>query len=348
MPDQSNYRIWHTYPIRFIYNNTGYINEECFNNIANEFMQIWRNTYPGLRAIVIGDNLDAHRSVKVIQQGLNHDIHWWFLVRNTTHWSQPLDNLVFASFKKMTYQMLDRGLYAKAITGNVLDVDFVTLVLDAWNKSITPPVIRRAFTNTGLAPFNKKKILELLNTNHIDAVAPIKSVKENTTKSTNDVKESCIKGVITVWNKYVANYKAEKRPLAKPKANVKKNVPYDPLNILLYDQNRKADECRLEKERQEARNRKKEESQQRIKEKEIAKAMRDEELANRRREKAAKLAEKEKRRKENTCAANCGRTCRVGSGWVGCSNCDFFWICPSCYGESKIKRKLTLHEKKCN
>ena len=87
-------------PPLLFFNETGYLNTAIFDQILDHFTSVWEQCHPGLHCCLIGDNLAAHRDLKILQKALDHGIYMTFLVEGTTHWSQPLDNLLFASLKQ--------------------------------------------------------------------------------------------------------------------------------------------------------------------------------------------------------------------------------------------------------
>jgi hypothetical protein len=64
--------------------------------------------------------------------------------------------------------------------------------------------------------------------------------------------------------------------------------------------------------------------------------------------KQKKLKEINCRRKINQCKKECGRTCRTGSGWVGCEVCEEYWFCFDCIKDLVVQRRLLRHKEKCS
>jgi hypothetical protein len=77
------------------FNESGYLNGEIFPQIIDHFIRTWKLKHPRLHCCLLGDNVSAHRDLKVIKKGLDNGVYLNFLVENTTHWFQPLDNLLF-------------------------------------------------------------------------------------------------------------------------------------------------------------------------------------------------------------------------------------------------------------
>ena len=82
------------------YNDTGYLNGEIWSQILDHFCGVWNIRYPGVVCCCFGDNLSVHREPVVVQKAILKGVYLSYFVRNTTHWSQPLDNLLFACLKQ--------------------------------------------------------------------------------------------------------------------------------------------------------------------------------------------------------------------------------------------------------
>ena len=87
------------------------------------------------------------------------------LPANTSHFLQPLDHVCYANFKRKlareTYQAMCEGVYG----GVDLKVTFFSLALDVERSAFTPKVIKKAFVETGIFPFNPDRIRELASIN---------------------------------------------------------------------------------------------------------------------------------------------------------------------------------------
>ena len=157
LPIESNIAVRsNNFEYKILFSDTGYMNDILFEEIAQIFMGRWKILYPGLICIVLGDNLDQHRNINVIIEGKNHDIHWWFLVENTTHWSQPLDNGVFARLKQILYKKIEDKFFLTGFKPYSTKLSLIPLLQEAQKEAYTPEVIKKAFLVTGIYPFSKK------------------------------------------------------------------------------------------------------------------------------------------------------------------------------------------------
>ena len=135
-----------------------------FDQILDHFTSMWEQHHPGLHCL-IGDNLASHRDLKILQKALDHGIYLTFLVEGTTHWSQPLDNLLFARLKQEIGQLARHLAFHQVFTQEEL-FSLVAITLESACRAFSKKVIVKAFQETGLWPLNKAKIEELARINH--------------------------------------------------------------------------------------------------------------------------------------------------------------------------------------
>ena len=266
-------------------------------------------------------------------------------MENTTHCLQPLDNLVFAAFKRKLYSIVDEKLYASSICGFTLDPTIIPSLLDAWNQSVSEEVIRKAFEITGLAPFSAKTIRALLKANHMGEESDGSDGSSTEEFSGDEIANQAVKGVRQVLSNIIEPQKQLQQQLKTVRTPVQRYIGYSPMDVIQQHQNREKEKAEKQLAKENARKQRELEANERKKQKEEANKRREEERVTKRREKELRDIEKANHLLAHTCAAGCGKTCRTGPGWVGCEKCDLFWVCPDCYSQSKYKRKLTLHEK---
>ena len=80
--------------------------------IFSGFLDHIKNITPGQEYIVFLDNLPQHTQMKTIEKGLNERVECIFLVKGSTHYSQPCDSYPFGSMRKIITLYLFRGLPA--------------------------------------------------------------------------------------------------------------------------------------------------------------------------------------------------------------------------------------------
>jgi hypothetical protein len=327
-------------PVIF-FNDKGYLNKVNFPKIIDHFTSVWKQNHPGLDCCLIGDNLKTHRNVEVIKKALNNGVYMNFLVQNTTHWSQPLDNLLFARLKQEIKSLAENLAYLQMFTEKHV-FSLVDVVLEAAHKAFTHDTVMSAFKSTGLVPFNHDKIEELARKNHDPATD---------TYVPNERDEYIINKVVKSLTTYLSQVKKEANEkegkITKVRARVVRNEMYFAEDILAADKKRREEE---EKKALETEREKQKKFDERKRKREEVEVKKQATFAARAAKKAQKDEEREKKRRKketNTCKAKCGRTCKTGPEWVGCSHCETFWVCPECYRKRTVKQQVAKHEREC-
>ena len=61
-------------PFKIMYTESGYVKSETFAEIMKDFCQTWTEKHPGLDCLCIGDNLAAHKQLKVLKDCLDNNV----------------------------------------------------------------------------------------------------------------------------------------------------------------------------------------------------------------------------------------------------------------------------------
>ena len=138
---------------------------KCSSACFKTFCEEWRIRYPGLDVFVFGDQLGTHVQYDLTKSALAMGVHMWPLPSNTSHFLQTLDHLVFATFKKMIAKETYAAVVCATFSGQDLDKILFGIVLDIELSAFTPRIIRAAFRNTGLHPWNPAMIVKLAQEN---------------------------------------------------------------------------------------------------------------------------------------------------------------------------------------
>jgi hypothetical protein len=142
------------------FNESGYLNSESFPQIIDHFIRTWKLKHPGLHCCLLGDNVSAHRDLKVIKKGLDNGVYLNFLVKNTTHWSQPLDNLLFARLKQEIVKIVRQLTWLQIFCEDGL-FSLIDIILTAAVEAFTVKAVMKAFCDTGFVPYNRAIIEDL-------------------------------------------------------------------------------------------------------------------------------------------------------------------------------------------
>jgi hypothetical protein len=100
-----------------------------------------------------------------MKKTMNHQIFQTFFVLNTSHWSQPLDNLLFARLKQEIYNSVQEHSFLQVFVEESMFF-FIDEVMEATKKAFTFQAIQHSFEITGLWPFSLTKIWKLAEINH--------------------------------------------------------------------------------------------------------------------------------------------------------------------------------------
>jgi len=266
-----------------------------------------------------------------------------FLVAHTSHWSQPLDDLLFALLKNAVAAQTARLAYLQAFTTDNL-FSFIQIVLKAARGAFTPHNIKKSFKETGLYPFHPEILRDLIEKNHDPISDPNNPSSSSPSGSLVEKTTACLQRVLQEQRLGVEK---QKKKVVRVKVSVKKCQGYDPHTMLKnhferVEQKKKEDKEDAERKKIKEENRKRNREKD-AKDKEERKRLRLEN--NKKREE--KRREKEESKLALTCKAGCGSTCRTGPQWVGCDYCEIYWVCPACYKIPTVKGKLTKHENAC-
>lgn len=110
--------------------------------------------------MIIFDRHSAHLSPDSIVTLLENNIQPLLLPAHMTHVMQPLDDVPFATFKRILAEM-KREQTAQHVQRRERPNNIIQqVVVEAFTASFTENVIRSAFERTGIWPLNENMILE--------------------------------------------------------------------------------------------------------------------------------------------------------------------------------------------
>ena len=226
----------------------------------------------------------------MVQKAFENQVSLCFLVAHTSHWSQPLDNLLFASLKQQVTNITSERAYLQTFSQtNVFS--FIDFVLQGAEKAFTSKTIAKAFKETGLFPFSEEKILQLAKENHLPGGD---DAGWTPTSEHEYLIEKMTQQVTLIVEKTVEKASEEGKKIRRVTSTVKKNRGYDPADMIEEEKRIQEEKKTKEKEKklakeQKAQEREKKREEQEQKElrkrgKEKRKMLRERELTKRRRE----------------------------------------------------------------
>jgi hypothetical protein len=151
-----NRKVFTTY---YMFTETGYVNEEAWIAIMEQLKKDMANLYPGLTPIVICDNLKAHRTDAAVSWFVKNGMHMVLFPPNVTHFLQPCDDKVFAVFKRKMHMLIQERTAILTPTNKDLGSILIGIAQEV-DPSIGPDIIKASFRDTGVWPFDGRKIVD--------------------------------------------------------------------------------------------------------------------------------------------------------------------------------------------
>ena len=149
-------RCW---PRFYCWTETGFFTGEAFEAVMAKFSDEWATRNPGIPSILFGDQLGVHRQPDIIERALGKGVYLFFLPRNTSHITQPLDEAPFGVFQRLVATGAQQGV----IDGMLGDEGTRNALLEAAyaaeSRAFLPNVIIGAFRRCGLWPFDPERML---------------------------------------------------------------------------------------------------------------------------------------------------------------------------------------------
>ena len=277
---------WNRY---YGFTTTGYINNDMFRECFNSFMDEWALQHPGKRVFTVGDQLNNHIQIDLCKDALGRGVEMWLLPSNTSHFLQPLDHVFFATFKSMLFKEAYPTIVRSVFGGQDLDETLFLMALDIERKAFQPQIIRSAFRETGLWPWNPDKIRKLTMENSgIAALSPEEVIEKRAI-------DSCS----TLIKKLADEGEALGKRARTYTTSVPLNGLHSPAKRLKWAEDA------------------------------AAKAQEDaEEKAKKRKAREDAEKEKAQRRASSKCCEDsCQKIRRCGKAWAHCENCSVL-LCP--------------------
>ena len=309
----------------YLFTENGYLNDEAWNEIMESYISLTRNIWPGLHNVLFLDRLGAHMQPETVKKCLDNNIHTLFLVANSSHFMQPLDDNIFTNYKRVLSKKSREYIEAAALHNQKITDTLVAVSPETEKEAFTKQAITSSFMNTGIWPFNPTVLL---------ANAEINSPQKNENEPPEElsIEDKARKAALLVLETNIPVTKTK-----KIKFKVKKNKVYTPQELFDLEEQQELEKCKL-----------REEKEQRGIIRQEKKRKRDEELKQKETERIAKKQKKieEKQEKEtvNTCRV-CARRRNRSKNWISCKNCGKWWLCADCFRKTD---EMKEHEKICS
>jgi len=105
-----------SWPRFYGWTETGFLDAPTFAAVMDLFCREWQVHNPGRECLLLGDKLRAHRQVAVVRSALQHGVVFWWLVANTSHFLQVLDDKCFARLKAHVPVLSDQNIVDTLLT----------------------------------------------------------------------------------------------------------------------------------------------------------------------------------------------------------------------------------------
>lgn len=138
----------------YAWNKTGWVSKEIWNQSVKRFVTIMKTHFPGRAAVIIMDRLAAHLDPDIVGFLLQNNIYCLFIPAKSSHLIQPLDQYVFANFKKVLRKKMSQHMSSMQSHQRVPIDDFI---MEAEHEAFTSSIIKKSFEVVGLMPYNRKK-----------------------------------------------------------------------------------------------------------------------------------------------------------------------------------------------
>ena len=150
----------------YCFSESGYMNSTLWGQILDRFASIWE-LHNSRECILLTDNLRFHHDLDPIIKANDKLVHLVFLPPNTSHFLQPLDDLVFARYKVHLAAFARELASALQQQGERMSaLEIITAVTAAAEDiAFKVDVVKKSFENCGIWPLNVEKIISLAYVN---------------------------------------------------------------------------------------------------------------------------------------------------------------------------------------
>lgn len=137
---------------------SGWMNADIFYNYISKTFYPWleerRISTP---VVLFVDGHISHRSLKLSEFCLQHKIILVSFLPNTTHIIQPMNAVIFGPVKRKWAEVLNEFKNSKCQMDRMTNELFYKNLKMCMNETFTSVLLKSAFVETGLHPFDPKK-----------------------------------------------------------------------------------------------------------------------------------------------------------------------------------------------
>lgn len=318
--------------VKYFFSESGYLNGDIWALVLDEFATIWSNLYPGLVATVLTDNLEFHHDIEPLRAAAAKFVELFFLPPNTSHFTQPLDDLVFAVLKQQLEQIALKLASAYANQGkkkSAMEIVTAAAVL-ASKVALTKDKITSSFRNTFMFPFDPTQLMAAARAN-IGEVPEADLISLDGPIQVSQIRAAAQRVIATEYAAEGRVIKKVEKVTKRITASVKYKKSYSSAALIAL--NEEEEKAQAEADEVKRANQEEKEAKQKIS--------------------LAKKRQRELDLQVRTCRVpGCGLVCnqRNGKLWMWCEHCDAYAICRTDWeagNNGPGHRLMADHEAQC-
>jgi hypothetical protein len=122
--------------------------KNLWKNIVEQFIGVIKDTVSPVQALLITDRLSSHLYIS-LHLLLQNNVFKFFLASHTTYLLQPLDNLVFATFKSVVSRNQDKINKVNKPHIQSINNAIENIITNAKKQAFKKSIIKKSWTNRG-------------------------------------------------------------------------------------------------------------------------------------------------------------------------------------------------------
>lgn len=127
------------WPRFYCSNDTGYLDVETFKVVLTKVGRVWHERYPGIPALLFGNQPAAHRRADVIEFAMGLGLLLLSLSMNTPHITQPLDEAPVRALQAVTRRNHEAAVVDGMLTSSNTRDSLLMAAYAAERRACTRP-----------------------------------------------------------------------------------------------------------------------------------------------------------------------------------------------------------------
>lgn len=142
----------------YVVTPNGYTSDDVFPNLVAQFELDFHKLYPDTPAVIYADRLSSHTTPELLATTSAKQLTFVLFPAGTSHFLQPLDDVVFGLFKTKLRMYRDELLASNPFSHSIVKDSLLKAMMLAVQEALQPGPITAAFLNTGIYPWDSEKI----------------------------------------------------------------------------------------------------------------------------------------------------------------------------------------------